>query len=139
MTQYLLQKVRHIHIGSLISRFTSTAHMLPISTNIDNIVKRERYVQTMNISQSDEPLSKYNFAFRHRLWIIQHCSLAIIAAFMVAVLLGTLNLGPFSKASIDTNSEIPLNDDSSVRRDALTNFYYPIRSPELDNNEIHKE
>jgi hypothetical protein len=69
---------------------------------------------TMNIPEGDEPLSKYKFAFQHRLWIIQHCGLAIIAAFMVAVLLGTLNLGPFSKASIATNSEIP-NAASSVR------------------------
>ena len=72
-------------------------------------------MQTMNISQSDEPLNKHNFASQHRLWLIQHCALAIMAALMVAVLLGTLNLGPFSKASIDTNSELPLNVNSSVR------------------------
>ncbi len=96
-------------------------------------------MQMMNISQNDEPVSKYDFAFQHRLWIIQHCGLAIIAAFIVAALLGTLNLGPFSKASIDTNSELPLNNDSSVRSDAPTNLYYPILSPEPGTIETHKE
>lgn len=95
-------------------------------------------MQTMNISQSDEPLSKHNFAFQHRLWIIQHCALAIMAALIVAALLGTLNLGPFSKASIDTNAEIPLNINSSVRRDAPTNLYYLVLSPESDTNETRR-
>jgi len=77
-------------------------------------------MQTMNISQSDEPLSKHNLAFQHRLWVIQHCALAIMAALMVAALLGTLNLGPFSKASIDT--KLPLNVNSLMRHDATTNL-----------------
>ena len=60
-----------------------------------------------------------------------------MAALMVAALLGTLNLGPFSKASIDTNSELPLNVNSSVRCDAPTNLYYPVLSPEPATNETH--
>ena len=94
-------------------------------------------MQTMNISQSDEPLNKHNFASQHRLWLIQHCALAIMAALMVAALLGTLNLGPFSKASIDMNSELPLNVNSLVRRDAPTKLYYSVLSPEPDTNETH--
>jgi len=95
-------------------------------------------MKTMKISQSSELLNKHNFAFQHRLWIIQHCGLAIMAALIVAVLLGILNLGPFSKTSIYTNSELPLTEDSSVRSDTLTNLYYPIHSLEPDTNETHK-
>lgn len=87
-------------------------------------------MQTMNISQSNEPLSKHNLAFQHRLWIIQHCALAIMAAFMIAALLGTLNLGPFSKSSVDTNAELPLNVNSLVR--------HPFLAPEPDTNETQR-
>jgi hypothetical protein len=96
-------------------------------------------MKMMKISQSNELLSKHDFAFQHRLWLIQHCGLAIMAALMVAVLLGIFNLGPFSKASVYTNSELLLNEDSSVSDNTLTNFYYPIRSPELDTNETHEQ
>ena len=97
-------------------------------------------MQTMNISQSDEPLNKHNLAFQHRLWIIQQCALAIMAALMVAVLLGTLNLGPFSNSSIDRNAELPLNVNRLVRPDATTNLYYHylILVPEPDTNEPRK-
>jgi hypothetical protein len=95
-------------------------------------------MQTMNISQSDEPLSKHNFAFQRRLWIIQHCVLAIMAALVVAALTGTLNLGPFSKSSIDTNAELPLNVNSLVRHDATTNLYYPVLAPEPDTIETQR-
>jgi hypothetical protein len=97
-------------------------------------------MQKTNISQSDEPLSKHNFAFQHRLWIIEHCVLAIMAALMVAALLGTLNLGPFSKSSINTNAELAFNANGLVRRDATTNlyYYYLILSPEPDTHKTHR-
>jgi hypothetical protein len=95
----------------------------------------------MNISQSDESPSKHNFAFQHRLWIIQHCALAIMAALIVAALLGTLNLGPFSKSSINTNAELPLNVNSFAHHDATTNFYYYylVFAPEPDISDTHEE
>jgi hypothetical protein len=96
-------------------------------------------MKMMKISQSSELLSKHDFAFQHRLWIIQHCGLAITAAFMVAALLGIFNLGPFSKASVHTTSELLLNEDSSMGDNTLTHFYHPIRSPERDTNETHEQ
>jgi hypothetical protein len=94
----------------------------------------------MDVSQSNEPLSKDNLAFQHRLWVIQHCALAIMAALMVAALLGTLNLGPFSKSSINTNAELPLNVNSFARHDATTNlyYYYLVFAPEPDTNETQR-
>jgi hypothetical protein len=95
-------------------------------------------MKMMKISQSSEPLSKHDFAFQHRLWIIQHCGLAIMAAFVVAVLLGTLNLGPFGNAS-NTNSKLPINEDSLMRSGALNNAYHTIRSPTPNINETYKQ
>lgn len=83
-------------------------------------------MQTRNMLQNDRPVSERNLAFQHRVWIIQQCSLAIMAAFAVAVLLGTVNLGPFSKDSMSTNAELPRDENKFALGNASLYFSSPV-------------